>query len=525
MFGLDVTIWIGLGVVLLFMLAWIYISCFQKCGPNEAMIISGWGAGEGDRKFKIVVGGGGFVNPLLQQKSFLSLEVMTIDVVSQAPIITKSGVPVFVEGVAQIKVQSDETSIATAAEQFLNKDAEEIAGIAHQTLIGHLRAILGTMEVEELIQNFEAFSRRVQEVSAVDLQNMGMTIVSFTIKEIKDNVGYLEALGRNQTAVAKRNADVGVAHNLKDTQIAQSQAAREASIAKAQNERDAQIFQATAAQEQATAKLKSDTLVAEATKNFQVSQAAYQAEVSAKKAASDLAYEISKAQAQQKLVEETQKIKIVEAQKQVELQGVEVQKRQVELEAEITKPAEAEQSRVRLLAQAEQDKRRLLAQADADATKLQAQGQADATRLKAIAEAEATKAIGMAEAEASRAKGLAEASVIAAKGEAEAEAMAKKAEAYKQYNEAAMASMVIEKLPDLVAAAAAPLAKIGQMTVLATSGDSAGASKITGDILNVAAQGLTMVKGLTGIDVTSYLKQGDKALARPDDKLLQETKK
>lgn len=502
-------VWIMLGSALLFILGWLYVSCFQKCGPNEAMIISGHGTQEGERKFRIVVGGGAIVNPLMQQKAFLSLETMTIDVISQVPMITKSGVPMFVEGVAQIKVSNNEDAIAAAAQQFLNKDPEQIAGIAHQTLVGHLRAILGTLEVEQLIQNNEAFLSEVQKTSAKDLENMGMEIVSFTIKEIKDNVGYIEALGRTQIEVAKRAAAEGAAVQQKLAQIAQANAAKEAEIEKNKAQRDTAIFQAQAAQEQATAKLKSDTLVAEASKNFQVSQAAYQAEVAAKKATSDIAYDIARAQAQQQLVQEQQQIKIVEAAKEVELQQVAVQRREVELAKEITKPAEAEQTRIRLMAQAEQEKRRLMAEADALSAKLQAQGQADATRLKAMAEAEAQKAVGLAQAEAQRAKGLAEASIIAAKGEAEAEAMAKKAEAFKQYNEAAMASMVVEKLPELVAAAASPLQKIGTMTVLAT-GDTSGASKISADVLNVAAQGLTMVKGLTGIDVTNYLKRDDK---------------
>jgi flotillin len=489
-----------LGVIAI--LFFIAMTLYQKCGPNQALIVTGFGEN------KVEVGGGTVVFPLIHKVSILQLETMTIDVKSDAPLITKSGVRMFVEGVAQIKVRSDREAILKAAQQFLDKDPEQVAQIAHQTLIGHLRAILGTMEVEELIQNFERFSQRVQEVSAADLDNMGMEIVSFTIKEIKDNQGYLEALGRHKEEEVKRLAAVAIAENQKLTQIAQAQASREAAIEQSKASRDAIIFQAQSAQEQATAKLKSDTLVAESTKEFQLKQAQYQQEIAAQKASSDMAYEIAKAQQQQQLVQQQQQIRIVEASKEVELQQVAVQRRQVELEAEITKPAEAEQSRVRLIAQAEQDKRRLMAEADALSAKLQAQGQADATRLRAIADAEAQKAIGLAQAEAQRAKGLAEASVIAAKGEAEAEAMAKKAEAFKQYNEAAMASMVVDKLPDLVAAAAAPLQKIGQMTVLAT-GDTSGASKISADVLNIAAQGMTMVKGLTGIDVASYMRKDD----------------
>jgi len=250
--------------------------------------------------------------------------------------------------------------------------------------------------------------------------------------------------------------------------------------------------------------------VAESQKTFQVSQAKYQSEVAIEKAASDMMYDINKAKATQKLISEQQQIKIIEAQKEVELQQVEVQKKQVSLEAEITKPAEAEQSRVRLMAQAEQDKRRILAEADAQAARLKAAAEADAIKLKAQAEAEAARAMGLAQAESQRAQGLAEATVIAARGQAEAEAMIKKAEAYKMYNEAAMASMIIEKLPELVQAAAQPLSKIGNVTVLSTGGETTGVSKLTSDVISVASQGLTMVKGLTGIDLVETMKHSSR---------------
>jgi flotillin len=495
------------GLMTAIILGYILGNLYQKCSPNQAMIISGFGAGNGDRNFKIVVGGGAIIYPMIQQRNSLSLEVMTIEVHANAPMITKNGVPIFVEGVAQVKVKGDDISIATAAEQFLGKSDEEIASIAHESLVGHLRAILGTMTVEDLIQSFDSFAQRVQKVSVDDLAKMGLTVVSFTIKEIKDSVGYLESLGRQQTAEAKRNADIGVAHAAKETQIAQAQAQRDSAIAQAQ-----------AAEEGAKAKLQADTRVAEATKNFQVSQSQYQADVASKKAASDMMYDIVKAQTTQKLIEEQQQIKIIEAQKEVELQQVEVQKRRVQLESEVTKPAEAEQTRIRLMAQAEQEKRKMLADADAQAAKMQAQGEADATRLRAMADAEATKAVGIAQAEASRAQGLAEATVVAARGQAEAEAMSKKADAFKQYNDAAMASMIIDKLPALVEAAAAPLAKIGSMTVLSTGEDSAGASKVTNDVLSVAAQSLTMVKGLTGIDIAQALRRADSGHGQEETK-------
>lgn len=490
---MDIMVWGGIGIafVVFIFACYFFANLYQKCGPNEAMLITGYTPGG----LQVVRGGGKIVVPLLHQKHTLSLEVMTIEVHSQNAMITKNGIPLFVDGVAQVKVRGDEEAIATAAERFLNKSQEEIATVAHETLVGHLRAILGTMTVEELIQSFDSFACKVQEVSVADLAKMGLTVDSFTIKEIRDTVGYLEALGKKQTAEAKRSAAIGEAEATKETEIARANASR-----------DAQIAQAQAAEEGAKAKLAADTRVAESSKNFQVSQASYQAEVARTKAASDMMYDIVKAQSQQKLIEETQKIKIVEAQKEVELQQVEVQKREVALAAEITKPAEAEQSRIRLMAQAEQDKRRMMAEADAMGVKLAAQGQAEATKMRAVADAEATRAMGMAHAEAERAKGLAEAQVVAAKGQAEADAMAKKAEAYKQYNDAAVANMIIDKLPDLVQAAASPLAKVGNITLLSTSGDTTGAGKISGDVLAIAAQSLSMVKGLTGVDLTESLR-------------------
>lgn len=499
-----------MGFVLLAVIFSMFVGMFQKCPPNTALIVYG----AFSKEPRVVKGGGTTVVPLIEAARPLSLEVMTIDVKSSAPIISRNGVPVFVEGVAQVKVDGDDDSIKTAAEQFLSKDAREVVNIAHETLIGHLRGIVGTMEVEELIQSTESFSRKVLEITIPDLHKMGLTIVSFTIKEIRDSVGYLEQLGRKQAAETKQRADIGVAlatkttevakaEALRETQIAQASAARETTIAKANAERDSRIALAHATQEGEKVQLENAAKIAEAQRDLQVKQSEYAAEIAQKKAYADIAGEIVKAQNTQKLIEEQQKIRIVEAQKAVELQAVEVQKREVQLEAEVTKPAEAEQMRTRINAQAEQEKRKLLAQADAESAKLRALGEAEALRIRALAEAEATRATGFAQAEAKKAQGLAEAAVIAAKGEAEAQAMIKRAEAYKMYNDAAIASMIIEKLPQIVESASAPLSKIGQVTVLSTGGDSIGASRLTQEVVNAAAQSMHLVKGLTGIDLAS----------------------
>jgi len=195
-----------IGVSMIFMFTVIVVlnaSCYQKCPPNQAMIISGMMAGENGLPFKIIVGGGTLMLPLIQQKNLVSLEIMTIQVRAKEPMITHNGIPITVEGIAQVKVRGDDVSIMTAAEMFLGKSPEEIAKIAQDTIIGHLRATLGTVMVEEFIRSLAPFAQLVKEVSIADLAKMGLTVVSFTITEIKDNSGYLEA--RSQTTEATQS--------------------------------------------------------------------------------------------------------------------------------------------------------------------------------------------------------------------------------------------------------------------------------------------------------------------------------
>src|ERR1043165_2883573 len=263
-------------VIVLFALVW--ASRYTKVGPNQVLIVSGRQYRMIDpdgsvrtRGFRVVKGGGTFVRPVIEKVDVLSLELLTIDV--QTPeVYTSKGVPVRVDGVAQIKVKGDDISIATAAEQFLSKQTEEIKNIAMQTLEGHLRAILGTMTVEDIYQNRDAFASKVQEVAAGDMANMGLAIVSFTIRDIKDSQGYLDALGKPRISQVKR-----------DAQIAQAEA-----------DRDAMIRSSQATQAGQEAKFLADTRIAEAQRDYQANVAQYQAAVNQKKAEADLAYDLQK---------------------------------------------------------------------------------------------------------------------------------------------------------------------------------------------------------------------------------------
>jgi flotillin len=421
-----------------------------------------------------VKGGGTFIVPVVEKSDVLSLELLTIDV--QTPeVYTSKGVPVRVDGVAQIKVKGDDVSIATAAEQFLSKRTEDIKSIAMQTLEGHLRAILGTMTVEDIYQNRDAFASKVQEVAAGDMANMGLGIVSFTIRDIRDSQGYLEALGKPRIAQVKR-----------DAQIAQSEA-----------DRDAMIKSAQAQQAGQEAKFAADSKIAEAQRDYQANLAQYTATVNQKKAEADLAYDLQRFKTGQLVKAEEVQVAIIEKQKQIELQQQEILRKQRELEATVQKPADAERYRVEALA---------------NATKFQleteAAGAAEAAKAKGFANADVAKAAGMAEAEANKARGLAEADVIEAQGAATAEAMRLKAESYKQYNEAAIIELIVRVLPELAGKVSEPLSKMEKMIVISSGdGAGAGASKLTGDITHILAQLPPLLESLTGVKFEKLVEQ------------------
>lgn len=464
-----IPILIILGVFTFFALAFVYASRVKKVGPNEVLVISGRGdrsadARELQRNFRIVTGGRAFIWPVLERVDDLSLEIMTIDITTP-DVPTSQGVPVTVDGVAQVKIGSDASSIRTAAIQFLSRTEDEIEHVAHETLAGHLRAILGTLTVEQLYRDREAFAQKVQEVSGDDMASMGLEIVSFVIKDISDGEGYLEALGRPRIAQVKRDADIG----------------------EAEAARDATIKSAEARQEGEAAKFRAETKIAEAQKDYEVQKASYEAEVNRRKAEAELAYTIQQNIENQKVKAEEVQIEVIEKQKRIEVQQQEIARKEKELDATVRKPAEAEQYRVQTLA---------------DARKYQLQAEAEG-------ESEAIRKRGMGEADASKAKGLAEAEVIRRTGLSEAEATAEKAESWKRYTQAAVIQQVIDALPEVAAAVASPLAKTDRIVVINTGGDGrgAGTSKVTEDVTNIVAQVPATIEALTGVNLMEALRQ------------------
>jgi flotillin len=441
---------------------------YKKVGPNEVMVISG-------RKhrvrnpdgttevtgFRIRKGGGAFIMPLLERVDVLSLEVMTLDITTPE-VYTKPGVPIVVDGVAQVKIRGDEASTRTAAEQFLGKTVEEIQQVALQTVEGHLRAIIGTLTVEEIYRNRDQFAGSVQEVAVSDMANMGLAIVSFTLKDIRDGHGYLEALGKPKTAEVKRDAI----------------------IAQAEADRDANIRSAQARQAGEIAKFEAETRIAEANRDFQSKKAEYDAAVSLKRAEADLSYDIQKNRTSQLLKKEEVQIAVVEKEQQIVVQEREIQRREKELEATVKRQADAERYRVETEAAAQRSK-----------TEQVAQGEAEARRLKGHADADVTKATGSADAE-----------IIALKGTAEAEAMRRKADSFKEYNQAAVLQIVLAALPEIARAVAEPLTKTDRITMVSTGGEGVGVSKLTSDIARVMAGLPAVVESLSGVDVKKLIE-------------------
>src|SRR5215471_18706294 len=418
-------------VIVLIVIVQTYGRLLRKVGPNQALIVFGSGG------TKVITGGSHFVIPLYQRAQEFSLELMSFDVAPSQDLYTTQGVAVNVEAVTQIKVRSDQESVKTAAEQFLSKAQDVRENLIRLVMEGHLRGIVGQLSIEELVKDPENVGAKMLKTVTPDMEKMGLEVISFTIKDVRDKNDYITNMGRPQIAQIRKQADIATALAQRDTQIQQANASREAAVARA-----------AADQERVKAETESLALQAESQRNLSLKKAAFDAEVKTKQATADKAYDIQANQMQQQVVTEAVKVTEVEKNAQVKVQQAEIQRRELELQATVQKAAEAERRRVETTAEAE--RQRLI---------YEAQGQADAVRVRGLGEAEATRARGLAEAEIVKARGLAEAEVILAKGQAEAQAMQVKAAAFHEYNQAAVLDKLLTGMPEVVRAIAEPCPK------------------------------------------------------------------
>lgn len=466
-----------IGVIVVLGLA--FWARYKTVGPDEAMIVTGSFLGtknvatdDSGRRIKIVRGGGAFIWPIFQQAEFLSLLSHKLDV-STPEVYTELGVPVLADGVAIIKIGGSVEDVATAAEQFMGKPTEALKSEAQEVLEGHLRAILGTMTVEEVYRNRDKFAQEVQGVAAKDLKKMGLQIVSFTIKDVRDKHGYLDALGKPRIAAVKRDAE----------------------IAEAEAIRDARIQKARAEEEGQKAELLRDTNIAEAGKEKELKVASFKKDQDMAKAEADQAYHIQEARAKQTVVEEQMKVELVRKEKEIDLQEKEILRRQKQYDAEVKKKADADRYAVEQAAEA--DKARRMREADAQQYKIEAEA-------KAMAEQKRLEGLAIADAE--RAKGTAEAEVIRLRGLAEAEAKEKLAEAFQKFGEAAVLDIIVKMLPDLAGKIAEPLKSIDKLTVVDT-GNGEGAARVSNYVTSLMATAPEMLKSVSGIDFEQLVQR------------------
>jgi len=489
-------------VIIVFVLLQVVGRLLRKVGPNQALIVYGAGG------TKVITGGSHFVIPLYQRAQDFSLELMSFDVAPAQDMYTTQGVAVNVEAVTQIKVRSDEQSIKTAAEQFLSKRQEERENLIRLVMEGHLRGIVGQLTVEDLIKDPENVGSKMLKTVTPDMEKMGLEVISFTIKDVRDKNEYITNMGRPQIVQIRKQADIAAALGQRDTQIQQANVAREAAVAKS-----------AADQERVKAEAESLGFQAESQRNLSLKKAAFDAEVKKQQATADKAYDIQANMMQQQVVIEAVKVTEVEKNAQIKVQQAEIQRRELELQATIQKAAEAERRRVETVAEAERSRIFLEAQGQADATKARGIGDAEANKARGLAEADANRARGLADAEVIRAKGLAEAEVIRAKGEAEADAMKVKAAAFHEYNQAAVLDKLLTGMPEIVRAIAEPLSKVDKVTIVSTgSSDSThglGASRLTGDIVNMVAQVPALFELLSGTSIGDLMSRVP-ALANQD---------
>lgn len=480
-----------LGVVLVFIIAMLMLlQRYQKVGPNEVLIVSGMGcstslsSGKVYAGIRVRKGGGTFVWPVVNRAQLLSLEIMTIDV-KTPEVQSITGMPVVVEGVAQIKVKGTDVAILTAAEMFLDKTDVEIMRVAHQTLEGHLRAIVGQMDPLALFREREMFAQEVQKISATDFANMGLEVVSFTLKEVKDNMGFYEMMAQAPKAEMDRDTAIKKAHAERDSLIQQAEANRDSSIRQAEAERDSKIRTAEARRAGEEARYANEAIVKKSERDYNINAARYRAESEREQAIAGRAAEIEdQKQLQMKKAEETK------------LAELEVSRRERDLNANVREPARAERDKVNFAADAERY------QIEAEAT-----GRSSAERALGEGQADAIRARGMAEADIRKAQGLAEAEVVLAKGQAEATAMSKKAEAWKAYNEAAVAEMFIDKLPAIAEAVARPLSQVEKIVMISNGGsDGVGASRLTKEIVDIVAQLPPILEGVSGLNIKDLVQ-------------------
>ncbi|MCJ7679527.1 MAG: SPFH domain-containing protein [Candidatus Aminicenantes bacterium] len=456
---------IGITAAVITLLILFIAKQYRKVGPNEVLIISGGkkksvSLPDGTRQkigFRFRLGGGTFVWPFIETVDVLPVDIINIDI-KTPEVITKNGIHILAEATAQVKVGSSPDSIILAAEQFLGSGKDGIRSIAGNILDGKVRAVLGTLTVKEIYTGRQEFADAISEAIVKDFSKMGLSLLSFALKEISDTSGYLESLGKPQIAAAKRDAQIAEAETEKEAIIKSSQARKESEVAR----------------------LQSEAQIAKAQWENEGKKAQSQVEVNRQKAQADFAYELERIRLSKDIKKQQAQVSQIEKEEAIKLEELEISRKQKELESHVIKPAEARKFQIQL-------------EADAEGYRIEAEarGKSEALKMEAVAEAEK----------------------IRQKGLAESETMLRKAGAWDKYNEAAMLELYLSTLPELARAVSEPLSKVDKIVLI--GGDKGtGATKLTSQVAEILAQMPDVVESLTGVDLKKYFKNK----LNPEDK-------
>lgn len=455
---------------------------YVKAPPDMAFIISGI-----KKKSKIVIGKASIRIPFFERLDKLNLRLIPIDVKTSNAVPTADYININVDATVNVKISNEPEKLRLAAENFLNKNTEYIAGVAREVLEGNVREIVGKMKLEEMVSDRQKFATLVKENAEPDLAAMGLDIISFNVQNFVDGNEVIENLGIDNIVKIKKAA----------------------AIARAESERDIKVAQASADKESNDAAVAAQTEIAKKQNELAIKKSELQMEADTKKAMADAAYEIQKEEQRKTIEVTTANADIAKQEREIELKQKEVAVKEQALEAEVKKQAEAD----KYAAQQKADAALYQRQKEAEARQFEIQHAAEAKQFEAQRDAEARKAQAEAdryskeqEAEGIRAVGEAEAKAIQAKGLAEAEAMEKKAEAYAKYNKAAVAEMMIKVLPDVAGKIAEPLSQIDKITIIGGDGGNNGVDQIAGNVPAVMAKLFESMKEATGIDLADIVK-------------------
>ena len=479
-------------IIILLLIGVVYAAAsrYIKVPPNKAMVVYGRGDKSGGG-LQILTSGGKLIWPIIESWSWLDLGITTLPI-NVTEVVTDKGVMLNVDAVTQTQIDPQETSLRTAAVMLLNKSQEEIEYVAQKTLEGHVRGVCATLTIEQINADRAIVAEKILKVAVEDLKNMGLTVVSFTIRDLKDNVGYLLAMGKRRTAEVKKEAIIG-----------QAEANMEAQKQSAIRAKEGDIAEAVAVTKTREAQALRDKLTQE-----------YETEVEKAKAIKDQTYEIETQKKKQELVQAEMDKNILEREKQIELAEKEMIRMEREKDASIRVPAKAQADQEAFIAEGTARAHREKGTAEADVVKIKGKADADVDFMRGEADANVQKVQGVAQADVIRAKGLAEAEAIRAKGLAEAEAMDKKAEAWKEYGTAAIAQIIVDKLPEVAEKLAMPLENTEKLIIM---GSESGGSRLVQDSVNSLVQVSGLMKSLTGVDITDVGKnllslEGDRGI-------------